>query len=604
MLINEKHNFRTSPKIYQMMKKYPTEGRFSERVHHFQIEPCPWSRNESRKSHRGVPKCHRFSRFKTILDSNEFSPFSSPDLSKMKKKQYFFTFSDVTLWVFGVGSPDSRWSKPRACAPWKIKNFSKNIFFEIEKYFFVRKKSPEPGFLIIIELIWKSRLGRFFQTKNIFFDFEKMFFQRFFFCFSWSTCSRLAPPWIWNSQLQKLTKLHPKMWKKTVFFHFGPDPWYPETRIVKMHSSAFSPFSPKWKKIHFFGFQDVTFRVLGVTRHSLQGRGANRTCSNCKFCDDTMKALFREKSAQKVSKKWVPRAGTVYGLIEILSCLFGILPDFNDFIYEEDLDVSTLHFPSTLSQGFCTYTHARTHARTFNLTAPDERNKRFAQWFHLWGETSLEDMSYEKITFSWKNVFFSCRKNMCWENIFREVGNPIENRIPFFNGFSNFTKNISPENNYSTRKKKFFQEMLFFHRTYLLGLLHLKDEILNPKTRKVTSWKPKNVCFFHFVTRSLIFETRMVKMHSSSLVRALPRFLWTLAYHLKVSPPTVYLRIVPRKYTSSTCHDFLFLQVSKNSSQRRSRFQSNVCSVVFFHTKYFSSILQHLSFYNTAESNI
>ena len=69
----------------------------------------------------------------------------------------------------------------------------------------------------------------------------------------------------------------------------------------------------------------------------------------------------------------------VYGLIEILSCLFGILPDFNDFIYEEDLHVSTLHFPSTLSQGFCAQTHTHTHTRTFNLTAPDERKERFAQ---------------------------------------------------------------------------------------------------------------------------------------------------------------------------------------------------------------------------------
>ena len=72
-----------------------------------------------------------------------------------------------------------------------------------------------------------------------------------------------------------------------------------------------------------------------------------------------MKVLFHEKSVQKVPKKWVPRAGMVYGLIEILSCLFGILPDFNDFIYEEDLHVSTLHFPSALSQGFCVQTDRR-----------------------------------------------------------------------------------------------------------------------------------------------------------------------------------------------------------------------------------------------------
>ena len=104
--------------------------------------------------------------------------------------------------------------------------------------------------------------------------------------------------------------------------------------------------------------------------------GANRTCHNCEFYDDTVKVLFHEKVCKKCPKKWVPRSGMVYGLIEILSCLFGILPDFNDFIYEEDLHVSTLHFPNALSQGFCTQ---RTHARTFNLTAPDERKERFAQ---------------------------------------------------------------------------------------------------------------------------------------------------------------------------------------------------------------------------------
>ena len=70
----------------------------------------------------------------------------------------------------------------------------------------------------------------------------------------------------------------------------------------------------------------------------------------------------------------------VYGLIEILSCLFGILPDFNDFIYEEDLHVSTFISPVHYLKDFVNgRTDRQTDGRTFNLTAPDERNKRFAQ---------------------------------------------------------------------------------------------------------------------------------------------------------------------------------------------------------------------------------
>ena len=69
--------------------------------------------------------------------------------SKMKNKLYFFTFSDVTLRVFGVGSPDSRWSKPRACAPWKTQNFLEKYFFRNRKILFRPKNSSEPGFPII-----------------------------------------------------------------------------------------------------------------------------------------------------------------------------------------------------------------------------------------------------------------------------------------------------------------------------------------------------------------------------------------------------------------------------------------------------------------------
>ena len=55
---------------------------------------------------------------------------------------------------------------------------------------------------------------------------------------------------------------------------------------------------------------------------------------------------------------------------------------------------------------------------------------------------------------------------------------------------------------FSTRKKCFFNNFLFFHRTYPLGLLHLKYELLTPKTRKVTSEKPKNCTLFFILSRS------------------------------------------------------------------------------------------------------
>ncbi len=83
-----------------------------------------------------------------------------------------------------------------------------------------------------------------------------------------------------------------------------------------------------------------------------------------------------KKVCKKCPKSGSPPAGMVYGLIEILSCLFGILPDFNDFIYEEDLHVSTIHF---LVRYLKDFVHAQTDTRTFNLTAPDERKERFAQ---------------------------------------------------------------------------------------------------------------------------------------------------------------------------------------------------------------------------------
>ena len=44
-------------------------------------------------------------------------------------------------------------------------------------------------------------------------------------------------------------------------------------------------------------------------------------------------------------------------------------------------------------------------------------------------------------------------------------------------------------------KKRFF-ENAFFHNTHALGLLHLKYDRITPKTRKVTSEKPKNFDFF------------------------------------------------------------------------------------------------------------
>ena len=141
----------------------------------------------------------------------------------------------------------------------------------------------------------------------------------------------------------------------------------PGTCIIRIPSTRKIPRTSftVWKKLQpTFVTRTPLVIHRSVTPYCRAG-GANRICSNCEFYDDTMKALFREKVHKKVSKKWVPRSGTVYGLIEILSCLFGIPPDFDDFIYEGDLHVSTLHFPSTLSQGFCGHTDRRTDGHSF-----------------------------------------------------------------------------------------------------------------------------------------------------------------------------------------------------------------------------------------------
>ena len=85
----------------------------------------------------------------------------------------FFTFSNVTLWVFGVRSSYSRWSKPRACVLWKIKNKNEKHFFNFKKIFskklfeiFKKSEIFENHFSKILEIFENFRNPRNFRKST------------------------------------------------------------------------------------------------------------------------------------------------------------------------------------------------------------------------------------------------------------------------------------------------------------------------------------------------------------------------------------------------------------------------------------------------------
>ena len=102
-----------------------------------------------------------------------------------------------------------------------------------------------------------------------------------------------------------------------------------------------------------------------------------------------------------------------------------------------------------------------------------------------------------KIYFFWKNIFFQNRK------IFFRPGKNLQAGISYYkweliyNRKSGLGRFFFGRKNIFDFEKNVFRDFYFiFHGTHALGLLHLESGLPTPKTRKVTSEKPKKYVFF------------------------------------------------------------------------------------------------------------